>query len=214
MAGDLNIRDSSWNPSFFFHSIHNDLLMDIADSLDLSLLKSTNQVPTRYLDNVQNTNSVINLMFLRLDSLEFDNYTIHSEFYYLFDHTLLTVNVSIIKKFVPNKWYTIIKNSEEEDKFITNLIETIRKIDTEQINNKELFELAIQEFVNKSDVIWYKYLKCINITKHSKTWWNEKCQSKLVKYRTFKQIENWKAFKSTVKKTKQIFFDDKIQEIA
>jgi len=76
-----------------------------------------------------------------------------------------------------------------------------------------LLELAVQEFANKSDIIWYKFSKCINITKHSKTWWNEDCQTKLVKYRLSKQIENWKAFRDTVKKTKQLFFNDKIQEI-
>ena len=28
--------------------------------------------------------------------------------------------------------------------------------------------LPVQEFANKSDIIWYKFSKCINITKHSK----------------------------------------------
>ena len=52
MAGDFNIRNSSWNPSFSFHSIYSNLLMDITDSLDLSLSKSTDQVLTRYLDDM------------------------------------------------------------------------------------------------------------------------------------------------------------------
>lgn len=42
MAGNFNIRDSSWDPSFPFHSAYSDLLIDIVDSLDICLSKSTN----------------------------------------------------------------------------------------------------------------------------------------------------------------------------
>ena len=121
------------------------------------MLKFTNQVLTKYSDNIYNINSVIDLIFLRLNSLEFDNHTIHSELHselhYLSNYALLIVDISIIKEFIPNKQYTIIKNSEEENKFITDLIKTIKKIGTEQISNKNLLELAVQEFANKSDVI-------------------------------------------------------------
>ncbi len=88
---------------FSFHLIHSNLLIDIAHYLDLLLLNPTNQVPTRYLDNTNDANFVINLMFLWLNSLKIDNHTIHLEFQYLFDHALLTVNISIIKEFVLDK---------------------------------------------------------------------------------------------------------------
>ena len=144
------------------------MLIDISNSLDLSLSKSNNQVSTRYLDNTQDMNSVINLIFLRLNFSEFDYYTIYPEFCCLSNYTLLIVDISIIEKFIPNKC-TIIKNSEE-DKFITDLIKAIKKINTKQISNQESLKLAIQEFTNKSDVIWYKYSKYVNITKYSKAW--------------------------------------------
>ena len=51
MIGDFNIRDNSWDSSFLHHSIHSDLLTDIADSTNLCISKSTNYVSTRYLDN-------------------------------------------------------------------------------------------------------------------------------------------------------------------
>ena len=96
----------------------------------------------------------------------------------------------------------MIKNSEEEDYFIAKLIEAIKKIDIEQLMDKDSLELQVQEFTNKLDVIWYKYLKYINIIKYSKAWWNENYQSKLAKYRMSKHIDNWKVFRNTVKKTK------------
>ena len=64
MARDFNMKDSSWDLSFLHHSIYCDLLTDIADSIDLYMSKPTNQVSTRYSNNQNNLNSVINLIFL------------------------------------------------------------------------------------------------------------------------------------------------------
>jgi len=76
MTGDFNIRDSNWDPLYLFYSIHSNLLIDITNAFDLLLSHSTNFIPTRYLDNRNNSNSIIDLMFLKP---EFDNYTILSE---------------------------------------------------------------------------------------------------------------------------------------
>ena len=129
IAGNFNIRDSNWNPTFPFHSVHSNLLTDIVDSIDLCLSKSTNQVPTRYSDNANDLNSTINLMFFRLSLLEFNNYTIYPEHWYLSDYTPLTVDISIFKEHVPTKQHTIVKNSEEENNFINKLIISIKRID-------------------------------------------------------------------------------------
>jgi len=117
IASDFNIRDSSWDPLITFNLAHSDLISDITDFLDFLL---SNQVSIRYLDNVNDSNLVINLMFLRPNSSEFDNYTIHPEFQYLSDYALLTVDISIIKEFASDKRCTIIKNSEEEDYLLLN----------------------------------------------------------------------------------------------
>jgi len=79
MTGDFNIRDSIWDSYFLHYSFHNDILFEIADSFHLELSRPTKQVPTRYLDNQQDSNLVINLIFLRAKSLEHDNHTIYPD---------------------------------------------------------------------------------------------------------------------------------------
>ena len=79
MIGNFNIRDSSWDPNFSHYSYYSNILFKIADSFQLKLLKFPEQVSTRYLNNQQDSNSVIDLIFLRLEILKHDNYTIHSE---------------------------------------------------------------------------------------------------------------------------------------
>ena len=86
MTGDFNICDSLWDPSYNFHSlISNDLFM-IVDSFDLNLSVPINQIPTRYLDNTNDLNSVINLMFLWCNSSEINSYTIHPDWQLILDH--------------------------------------------------------------------------------------------------------------------------------
>ena len=80
MIGYFNIRNNSWDPSFLYHSIYCDTLTDIADFMNLCISNFINQVPTRYLDNQNDSNLVINFMFLQLTLLEFNNHTIHPEY--------------------------------------------------------------------------------------------------------------------------------------
>jgi len=51
MAEDFNIRDSNWNSSYSFHLIYSDTLFEVANSFDLKLSSSIQQVSTHYSDN-------------------------------------------------------------------------------------------------------------------------------------------------------------------
>ena len=70
------------------------------DSLSLGLSVPTNCVSTRYLNNSQDFNSVINLMFLRYRSEELDHNSIYPDWYLSSDHVLLTATIPIIKEHV------------------------------------------------------------------------------------------------------------------
>ena len=73
---------------------------------------------------------------------------------------------------------------------------------------------AVNKFANVVENAWEKNSKVINITKHSKSWWDEICSRDLESYRSSKSLENWKQFWRTVKNTKHQFFNLKIQEIS
>jgi len=64
MIGNFNIRDSLWDLNFPFHSSHSNTLFDIANSFSLEISKPTKNLPIRFSDNDQDSNSVLDLVFL------------------------------------------------------------------------------------------------------------------------------------------------------
>ena len=78
------------------------------------------------------------------------------------------------------------------------------------IQTKEVLEQIVQLFASDTERIWYKHLKVVNITKHSKDWWDKNCHRDLETYRQYKQIEDRRRL---VKKTKHNFFDLKYKKL-
>ena len=191
---DFNIQDSLWDPSFNHHSSISDNLFAIVDSFKLSLLYPINQVSTRYSDNTNDSNSVINLMFLHYDFSKLNMHSIHPEWYLMSDHALLTITIPIIEEHIATHKRTITKISDKKDEFNKEVITSFSKLDVSSISNIPKLEEVILDFVNIVDHTWMKYSKLINITKHSKSWWNNKCNHNLTSYRSSKNIESWKMF--------------------
>ena len=100
---NFNIRDNLWDPLYPHHSSHSDDLFIIADWFNLGLFISTNQVPTRYSDNCQEVNLVLDLIFLHFGSDEFNNYIIHLDWRLTSDHTPLTIVIPIVEEHIQTK---------------------------------------------------------------------------------------------------------------
>lgn len=59
------------------------------------------------------------------------------------DHASLTVNITINKEFIQDKWRTIIKNNEEKKFFVNDFRNSIYNIN---ISDRELLEKMVQEY--------------------------------------------------------------------
>ena len=122
--------------------------------------------------------------------------------------------IAIEDKNINEVKYFIAKNSEEEAKFIKEILIAIKKIDISDLLNISKLEEVVNSLASSINSAWNKNSKHVKITKHSKSWWNKECNCTLINYRTTRSLEDWKMFKSKVKSSKHNFFDTKIQEIA
>jgi len=186
----------------------------IADSFDLSLSTPSNPGPTRFSDTIEESNSVIDLMFLCHGSVELDNHSILPDCHLSSDHPPLIIDIPIVDKFIPTSKFIIPPNSEHETNFIKDVISNFSKLDTSHIENINNLESTVNQLRVIVDQMWANNAKKSRYSKHSKQWWSESCRSTLLAYRTERSRENWKSFKLAVKIAKRSFFDNKIQEIA
>ena len=60
------------------------------------------------------------------------------------DHTPFIVNIFIFEKQFQTRKQTIIKNSKEEMRFITKIIKSVKRLNTDHIESKEDLEQLIQ----------------------------------------------------------------------
>jgi len=214
MIDNFNIHDNNWDPVYPHHSLHTDTLHEISDSLDLEMFTPINPIPTRYADNTQDSNLVINLMFLQPNHREFDRHQIILELCKPLDHASLVISIAINEEHIHMKKQTITKDSKNEKKFIKQLGEQISNINTSNIADKETLENVTQELPTAIKDLWNRHSKTVNITRHSKEWWNEDYRKNLATYQQSGKRKDWKIYRKLVKLAKQMFFDKRIQEIA
>jgi len=134
------------------------------------LLTSIVQVSTKYTNNSQESNLVIDLMFLHTNREEFDKHIISSNLCSLSNYAPLSVSIIIKEKFIQDKKQTIVKNSIDKENFVNELKNRVEYINLVNTPNCKILEKITQEFTSIMDECWIKHLKHVNITKHSKAW--------------------------------------------
>ena len=139
---------------------------------------------------MNDSNSVIDLMFLHSGSSELDNHLIHPDWHLMSDHVSLTISILIVEKSITSTKCSIIKDSKEESSFIKDVITSIRNLNTSNLSSVSRLDSAVNEFANIVESTWVKNSKAVNITKYSKSWWNKNCNRNLEKYRSSKSLEN------------------------
>ena len=146
--GNFNIRDSDWDPDFCHYSIYTEDLLTITDSLGLKLSLPLNPSPTRFANNTQDSNSIIDLVFLPPENREFGQHMLHPDIHKPFDYVLLAIEVGIMETNINLSFRSISKDSEKEKNFIISLINGFSNIDLSTIITKEELENIVKWMAN------------------------------------------------------------------
>jgi len=190
MTGDVNIRDSLWDPFFPHHSLFSNDLFIIVDPFNLDLSIPTNLIPTRHLDTQGVSNLVLDLMFLRSDSSELNRHTIHPSWQLTSDHAPLTITIAIEEEHVINTKFYLPKSSKQEEKFIKEVISAFKLLDITNLGNCESLEQTVNSLATSIKQAWKSNARRVKITKHSKIWWNDEYRRSLNIYREFRSLED------------------------
>ena len=102
----------------------------------------------------------------------------------------LTITIFITEECINTSKRSIVKDSEEEVIFIKDLTSLFRSINTSFILDITSLNQTVNEFAKVVEIAWEKNAKTINITKHSKGWWDDSYSRDLEKYRSSKSLED------------------------
>ena len=85
-------------------------------------------------------NSVLDLMFFKTGSEEFNNHLISPDLQSLLDYVPLLVSIIIEEEFIQEKKWSIVRNSDKEKEFINEIICRLESTEITNITNCKQLE--------------------------------------------------------------------------
>ena len=67
------------------------------------------------------------------------------------------------------------KNSEEEALFIKDISSIIKNLNVSDLSSIDKLENIVNTLASNTECVWRKNSKLVNVTRYSKSWWNENC---------------------------------------
>jgi len=101
----------------------------------------------------------------------------------MLDHAPLTVTIPIVEENINLTRFSITKNSKEETSFIKDVSSLIRNLDMSNLFDINRLENVVNSLASNIEHAWEKNSKLVNISRHSKSWWNNECNWCLRNYR-------------------------------
>ena len=130
------------------------------------------------------------------------------------DHVPILTTLPLGPDQGPEGRQSIKPDSKAEENFVDQLTTGISRIDVRGLTSAEQIDLAVNSLTAVISKVWLCHSKEVRITKHSNSWWNNKCEQALLEYRASHRPEDYCAFWTVVRQTKCVFFDCRISEIA
>jgi len=96
------------------------------------------------------SNSVINLMFLRCGSYELDHHSIHPGSRLSSDHAPLSIKISIIEEVIQSSKLSIHPKSDQEMAFVEEIILSFKILDTSIIDDSDKLESIVNQLGRKT----------------------------------------------------------------
>ena len=109
----------------------------------MNSLSPSNPGPTRFANNPQDSNSVLDFVFLSSSNNRFGQYSLYPELQKPSDHVLLIIEVDIKEVNVNIAIQSIKNDSDKEKEFTKVLINSIECIDISAITSREALQSTI-----------------------------------------------------------------------
>ncbi|CAA7270636.1 unnamed protein product [Cyclocybe aegerita] len=195
MAGNFNCVSTTWDD--YDHG---------ESSTAISLRDTVSQISLE--------SNVLDLVFLAPSEILILMPRLEHDLQGLSDHVPICTDLDIGPKPPGSVRRTIKPRSEAKKSFISDILWDLVAIPVAAPATKEGIEALADAITTAFSDAWLAHTTESKPTKHSKSWWTDKCSETFSIYQLSHSLADYNKFKKVCKDAKRDFFDERIAEIA